>query len=100
VDTSSGEHLAAATLGLNEIGFCNVALSTPVAFDAYAVNRRTGSFIVIDRYTNRTVGAGMIVFPLMRAANVPWQPFSIGKNECAALKKQKPCVVWFTGLSG
>jgi bifunctional enzyme CysN/CysC len=100
IDVSTGDHLAAATLGLNEIGFCNLATNMPVAFDAYAVNRRTGSFVVIDRYTNRTVGAGMIAFPLMRATNVPWQPFSIGKNERAGLKNQKPCVVWFTGLSG
>ena len=72
----------------------------PVAFDAYEVNRRTGSFIVIDRYTNRTVGAGMIAFPFRRATNIAWQPLSIGKKERAALKKQKPCIIWFTGLSG
>jgi hypothetical protein len=97
---NTGEHLAARTLGLNEIGFCNIAVGLAAAFDPYEVNRRTGSFIVIDRYTNRTVGAGMIVFPLRRATNIAWQPLSVGKEQRAALKHQKPCIIWFTGLSG
>jgi bifunctional enzyme CysN/CysC len=100
IDVNTREHLATRTLGLNEIGFCNVATNLPVSFDAYEANRRTGSFIVIDRYTNRTLGAGMIAFPLRRANNIAWQPLSIGKRERAELKKQKPCIVWFTGLSG
>lgn len=100
VDVNTRAHLAATTLGLNEIGFCNVSTALPASFDAYKVNRRTGSFIVIDRYTNRTVGAGMIDFPLRRATSVAWQPLSIGKQERSALKHQKPCIIWFTGLSG
>jgi bifunctional enzyme CysN/CysC len=100
IDVNTREHLAAATLALNEIGFCNVATALPASFDAYEVNRRTGSFIVIDRYTNRTVGAGMIAFPLRRATNIAWQPLSIGKKERSELKHQKPCIIWFTGLSG
>ncbi|MBR0774565.1 sulfate adenylyltransferase subunit CysN [Bradyrhizobium diazoefficiens] len=100
IDVNTGAHLAARTLTLNEIGFCNIAVALPATFDAYEANRRTGSFIVIDRYTNRTVGAGMIVFPLRRAANIAWQPLSVGKTERAALKHQRPCIVWFTGLSG
>ena len=100
INVNTGEHLAARTLGLNEIGFCNIAVGLPAAFDPYEVNRRTGSFILIDRYTNRTVGAGMIVFPLRRATNIAWQPLSVGKEERAALKHQKPCIIWFTGLSG
>jgi bifunctional enzyme CysN/CysC len=100
IDVNTREHLAARTLGLNEIGFCNIATALPVSFDAYEANRRTGSLIVIDRYSNRTVGAGMIAFPLRRATNIAWQPLSIGKAERAELKKQKPCIVWFTGLSG
>jgi bifunctional enzyme CysN/CysC len=100
IDVNSREHLAATTLALNEIGFCNLATALPVAFDSYETNRRTGSFVVIDRYTNRTVGAGMIAFALRRATNIAWQPLSIGRKERAALKHQKPCVVWFTGLSG
>ncbi|KLK92823.1 adenylyltransferase [Microvirga vignae] len=100
IDVNTREHLAAKTLRLNEIGFCNFATALPTAFDPYEVNRKTGSFIVIDRYTNRTLGAGMIAFPLRRATNIAWQPLSIGKTERAAQKNQKPCIVWFTGLSG
>jgi bifunctional enzyme CysN/CysC len=100
VDVNSGDHLAAATLGLNEIGFCNLATKLPLAFDAYKQNRRTGSFILIDRYNHRTVGAGMIRFALRRATNIAWQPLSVGKAERANLKNQKPCIVWLTGLSG
>lgn len=100
IDVNTREHLAATTLGLNEIAFCNFATALPVAFDPYEANRRTGAFIVIDRYTNRTVGAGMIAFPLRRAGNIAWQPLSIGKAERAALKNQKPRIIWFTGLSG
>ncbi|MBR0723734.1 sulfate adenylyltransferase subunit CysN [Bradyrhizobium manausense] len=100
IDVNTREHLAATTLGLNEIAFCNFAVALPVAFDSYEANRRTGAFIVIDRYTNRTVGAGMIAFPLRRASNIAWQPLSIGKAERAAIKNQKPRIIWFTGLSG
>lgn len=100
IDVNTREHLAATTLGLNEIAFCNFATALPVAFDPYEANRRTGAFIVVDRYTNRTVGAGMIAFPLRRASNIAWQPLSIGKAERAALKNQKPRIIWFTGLSG
>jgi bifunctional enzyme CysN/CysC len=69
-------------------------------FDPYAENRKTGAFIIIDRYSNRTVGAGMIAFALRRAANIHWQALLIGKAERAALKRQKPAILWFTGLSG
>jgi bifunctional enzyme CysN/CysC len=100
IDVNTREHLATHTLALNEIGFCNLATALPVSFDSYEANRRTGAFIVIDRYTNRTVGAGMIAFALRRAANIAWQPLSIGKKDRAGLKSQKPCIVWFTGLSG
>lgn len=99
IDVNTGAHVAARTLRLNEIGFCKIATVLPVTFDAYEANRRTGSFIVIDRDTNRTVGAGMIAFPLRRAAKA-CQPLSLGKKERAALKHQRPCIIWFTGLSG
>jgi bifunctional enzyme CysN/CysC len=100
VDLGTGEHLAAATLALNDIGFCNIAAASPVVFDAYAENRRTGAFIIIDRSTNRTAGVGMIAFALRRGTNIHWQPLLIGKSERAALKRQKPAILWFTGLSG
>ena len=100
IDVNTREHLAAQTLTLNEIGFCNISTATPVAFDSFAENRKTGSFIIIDRFTNRTVGAGMIEFGLRRGTNVHRQAMLVGKAERAALKKQKPAIVWFTGLSG
>jgi bifunctional enzyme CysN/CysC len=100
VNVNTLEHQAAKTLGLNEIGVCNVALGKAVSFDPYAENPATGCFIMIDRFTNVTVGAGMIDFPLRRAANIHWQALDVHKESRAAQKGQKPCVLWFTGLSG
>lgn len=100
VDVNSLEHLAARTLELNEIGACNLDLDRPIAFDAYADNRDTGGFIVIDRLSNRTVGAGMLHFALRRAQNVHWQAIDVNRDAHAALKGQAPRVLWFTGLSG
>ncbi|WFU22127.1 sulfate adenylyltransferase subunit CysN [Bradyrhizobium sp. CB1717] len=100
IDVNTREHLAARTLGLNDIAFCNLSTDTPVAFDPYGQNRKTGSFIVIDRLTNHTLGAGMIAFGLRRATNVHWQATLIGRSERAEQKHQKPAIIWFTGLSG
>jgi bifunctional enzyme CysN/CysC len=100
IDANTNERLAAHTLGLNDIAYCNFSTATPVAFDPYEQNRRTGSFIMIDRFTNQTVGAGMIVFGLRRGANIQWQSLLISKSERAAIKHQKPAILWFTGLSG
>ncbi|WP_183238557.1 sulfate adenylyltransferase subunit CysN [Bradyrhizobium sp. CIR18] len=100
IDVNTCEHLAAGMLSLNEIAFCDVATAMPAVFDPYELNRKTGSFIFIDRYTNRTVGAGMIAFPLRRDTTIARQALSVDRRERAALKNQKPCVIWFTGLSG
>jgi bifunctional enzyme CysN/CysC len=100
IDVNNGDHLASHTLGLNDIGFCNLSTSIPVAFDSYEQNRQTGSFILIDRFTNHTVGAGMVAFGLRRGPNIHWQPLLVRKVERAALKQQKPAILWFTGLSG
>jgi bifunctional enzyme CysN/CysC len=100
IDPNTQQHLAADTLGLNHIAFCNLATGARVAFDPYAENRKTGCFILIDRFTNRTVGAGMIAFGLRRGANVHWQEVLVSKAGRAALKQQKPAILWFTGLSG
>jgi bifunctional enzyme CysN/CysC len=100
VGVNTREHLAAGTLRLNEIAFCNLATGVPVALEPYAENRNTGSFLIIDRYNDRTVGAGMVAFGLRRGTNIHWQPLLVGKAERAALKKQKPAIIWFTGLSG
>ena len=100
IDVETLAHLADKTLGLNEIGFCNLSTAAAVAFDPYAVNRNTGAFILIDRFTNETAGAGMIAFGLRRASNIHWQALSVGRKERAALKGQTPAVLWLTGLSG
>ncbi|HEU0155654.1 MAG TPA: sulfate adenylyltransferase subunit CysN, partial [Stellaceae bacterium] len=100
VDIETLAHLADRTLGLNEIGFCNLSTTVPVAFDPYTVNRDTGAFILIDRFTNATAGAGLIAFGLRRASNIHWQALTVGRNERAALKEQMPAVLWLTGLSG
>jgi bifunctional enzyme CysN/CysC len=100
IDVETLAHLADRTLGLNEIGFCNLSTSAPVAFDPYNVCRDTGSFILIDRFTNETAGAGMIAFGLRRASNIHWQALTVGREQRAALKDQLPAVLWLTGLSG
>jgi len=100
VDVNSLEHLAAKTLELNGIGVANLSLAAPVAFDPYRDNRDTGGFILIDRLSNATVGAGMLHFALRRAHNIHVQALDIDKAARAALMGQKPAVVWFTGLSG
>ncbi|SDB56085.1 sulfate adenylyltransferase subunit CysN [Bauldia litoralis] len=100
VDIESIKELAAKTLKLNDIGLVNLSLSEPMAFDLYDDNKTTGSFILIDRFTNATVAAGMIRFGLRRATNIHWQALNVNRDSRAALKNQKPCVLWFTGLSG
>jgi bifunctional enzyme CysN/CysC len=100
IDVNTLDHLAGKTLHLNEVGFCNFALGSALAFDPYRDNRDTGGFILIDRFTNATVGAGMIDFSLMRATNVHWQALDVNKEARAAMKGQRPVVLWFTGLSG
>jgi bifunctional enzyme CysN/CysC len=100
VDVNTLEHLAGKTLTLNEVGYANFSLTQALAFDSYRDNRDTGGFILIDRFTNATVGAGMIDFGLRRATNVHWQALDVNKSARAAMKGQKPVVLWFTGLSG
>jgi bifunctional enzyme CysN/CysC len=100
VNVNTLEHLAAKKLELNEIGVCNVSLDQPIAFDPYDQCRETGSFILIDRITNATVGAGMIHFALRRSQNIHWQALDVNKKSRAGLKGQQPAVLWLTGLSG
>ena len=94
------EHSAARTLKLNEIGLCDISLDRPIAFEPYAESRELGSFILIDRITNQTIGMGLIEFALRRASNIHWQALEVSRAARAALKSQKPAVIWFTGLSG
>jgi bifunctional enzyme CysN/CysC len=100
VNVNTLEHMAAKTLELNGIGVCNVNVAQPMAFDPYAKNQDTGGFILIDRMSNATVGAGLIHFALRRSQNIHWQSVDINKTARAALKGQKGCMLWFTGLSG
>jgi bifunctional enzyme CysN/CysC len=100
LNVDSREHLAASKLELNEIGVCDLELDRQVAFDPYDENRETGAFILIDRITNDTVGAGMLRYALRRSANVRWQAVDVDKSLRAAQKGQTPSVLWFTGLSG
>jgi bifunctional enzyme CysN/CysC len=100
LDVNTQDEHAATTLALNEIGFCNLSAAQRIPCDAYAENRATGAFILVDRYTNRTAGAGMIAFPLRRAANIHHEDFLVDKRARAALDHQTPAVLWFTGLSG
>lgn len=100
VNVNTLEHLAAKRLELNEIGVCNLSLDAPIAFDAYADNHDLGGFILIDRISNRTVGAGMLHFALRRSQNIHWQALDVDKASRAALKGQRGRVVWLTGLSG
>jgi bifunctional enzyme CysN/CysC len=100
IDVNTLEQQQAETLCLNEIGVCDIRLDRPIAFDPYVENRDMGGFIVIDRITNNTVGAGMLRTPLRRSHNVHWQAVEVTKDSHAALKGHRPAVVWFTGLSG
>ncbi|PLW77757.1 sulfate adenylyltransferase subunit CysN [Cohaesibacter celericrescens] len=101
LDVNDASHLTAGkTLELNEIGFCNMAFAEPLAMDTYEENQKTGSFILIDRFTNQTVAAGLVWFGLRRAENIHWQAVDVDKGARAEQKHQKPKVLWFTGLSG
>jgi len=100
VDVNTLEHIAAKTLGLNEIGLCNLSTSTPVALDPYSQIRQTGAFILIDRFTNATAGAGMIAFGLRRATNIHRQSVLVDKTARIQMNGHRPAILWFTGLSG
>ncbi|WP_027443510.1 sulfate adenylyltransferase subunit CysN [Erythrobacter cryptus] len=100
IDVNTLEHLAAKTLGLNAIGVVEFATDRPIVFEPYATARELGGFILIDKFTNATVAAGMIAFSLRRAENIHWQPVSITREDHARMKNQTPRVLWFTGLSG
>ena len=100
VNVNTLEHLAAKTLELNAIGVAELTCDRPLVFEPYRDSRTLGGFILIDKLTNRTVAAGMLNFSLRRAQNVHWQALDIGREAHAALKNQRPAVLWFTGLSG
>jgi len=94
------EHTSARTLELNEVGTLTIATDKPIAFDSYTANPLTGAFILIDRISNATLGAGVIDYGLRRAQNLSWQSFDVNRQVRADMKGQTPTIVWFTGLSG
>jgi bifunctional enzyme CysN/CysC len=100
INVNDFAHEAAKSLEMNEVGVCNISTQSPVAFDSFADNRTTGAFILIDRISNATVGAGMILHPLRRSENIHWQSLDVTRHARADLKNQRPAVLWFTGLSG
>ena len=100
VDVNTQEHLAAKSLELNEVGYCNLHLDQPVPFETYADSHELGGFILIDRQTNATVAAGTLDFALRRAANIHWQHLAVDKPARARSLAQSPRCLWFTGLSG
>jgi bifunctional enzyme CysN/CysC len=100
IDVNTQAEVNATSLALNDIGFCTITTAHPIAQDSYQKNRRTGAFVLIDRATNATAGAGMIEYPLRRATNIHRQHHSIDKTARSKLMNQRPCVLWFTGLSG
>jgi len=94
------EKRPAAKLAMNAIAFCHVTAARPVTFETYQENHRLGAFILIDRLSRATVGAGMIEFPLRRALNLAWHDFDVDRERRAAQKAQRPAIIWLTGLSG
>ncbi|MBL4857746.1 MAG: sulfate adenylyltransferase subunit CysN, partial [Erythrobacter sp.] len=100
INVNTMDHLAAKTLELNSIGVSEITTDRAIVFDPYSENRALVGFILIDKISNRTVGAGMLHFSLRRAQNVHWQAVDITRDDHAAMKNQKPRVLWFTGLSG
>ena len=100
IDVNTLEELPAKVLDMNEIGVCNISLSSRVAFDSYEEDPTMGGFIIIDRMTNNTVGMGLIDYALRRAENIHWQSMDVTKESRAEQKSQQPKLLWFTGLSG
>lgn len=100
IDISTLAHEASTKLELNQIARVKISVAKSVVFEPFHVNTNLGSFILMDRITNETVGAGMIEFSLRRASNIPWQPFQVDKVQRGRSLGQKPCILWFTGLSG
>jgi bifunctional enzyme CysN/CysC len=91
---------SAKILERNEVGVCNLSVEDVIPFDPYRENRDTGSFVLIDSATNETLGAGLLHFALRRSQNIHWQSVDVDKESRARLNLQRPCIIWFTGLSG
>ena len=100
IDVNSLEQVATKTLGLNEVGYCKLAMDRAIAFDSFVDIPEMGSFVLVDKFTNATIGAGMIDFALRRASNIEWHDMNVDKTARAEANNQRPGVLWFTGFSG
>ena len=100
INVDNMDHIAGRELELNEIGLCNLSFSRALVFEPYETNRTLGGFILVDKISNATVAAGLIRFALRRASNVHVQALDVNRTARAEAKHQKPCCLWFTGLSG
>ena len=100
INVNSFEEVASKKLNLNDIAYCKVAIDKMHCISSYSNNQKLGSFVIIDPYSNKTIGVGMIDHALRRSSNISWHEMSINKKTRSQLNSQKPCVVWFTGLSG
>jgi bifunctional enzyme CysN/CysC len=100
ININSYEEVASKKLNLNDIAYCKVAIDKTHGISSYSNNQKLGSFVIIDPYNNKTIGAGMIDHALRRSSNISWHEMSIDKKTRSELNSQTPCVVWFTGLSG
>jgi len=100
INVNSYEEVASKKLNLNDIAYCKIAIDKMHAISSYSNNQKLGSFVIIDPYNNKTIGVGMIDHALRRSSNISWHKMSINKKTRSELNSQKPCVVWFTGLSG
>ena len=100
INVNSFEEVASKKLNLNDIAYCKVAIDKVHGISSYSNNQKLGSFVIIDPYNNKTIGVGMIDHALRRSSNISWHEMSINKKTRSELNSQKPCVVWFTGLSG
>jgi bifunctional enzyme CysN/CysC len=98
VELATGTHQAGRSLSEDEVGFCNLAVTEPIAVDAYGDNRVFGAFTLSERHNQKTAGAGVVAFVLRRASNIRHQHYEVDKSARAQAKAQKPCIVWFTGL--
>jgi bifunctional enzyme CysN/CysC len=100
INVDNLDETAGRELAMNEVGYCHLAFSRPLVFDPYKDNRETGGFILVDKITYNTVGAGTLHSPLREATNIQWQAIDVDRKARAAIKAQRPCCIWFTGLSG
>ena len=100
ININSFDKIASKSLKLNEIGYCKVALNKNTIFNSYKKNKSLGSFVIIDQFSNQTLAAGVIDHELRRASNISWQDLYVNKQLRSSINSQKPCILWFTGLSG